>query len=354
MLYITLIYIFKRSQSSVDGLQQRRHFGSPHDQRSRNSDAAAADHSFRLSLSPVPTYAIDSTNVNETRRNTSDNSFGSLSPIARSAGHNNHQRSSDANNTTTAAYAGHRSADRSSRSLNRSRSRHNSSNNSSAAFCQSTPGSSGRYRTCSLGGTLGGSLENMTLGSNAAAAAVVEGRSRSRLAVRNLSRSFGSSGGRERDERRSSGLDALMLSVDRLRRHDNGTPERRRSRSTGADDDTVDGSSPDSTTGSCSVHSGTPSRKVSWSNRKNLSLSFDDDCAKDEGDVQDDGPDDDGDKDDAKPNNSLALMPADVNVSMVDVSEVGHRKLDVAGAGDSMTAAKGLCQTDSGFNEMEV
>lgn len=217
---------------------------------------------------------------------------------------------------------------------------------------------SGPYRTCCS--LLGGSLENLTL------AAGLD-RSRSRLAARNLSRSFdgpsarrrGTENGHDDDGRADGGGGGGGRDFD-----DDGdaafaSPSRR---STGAADDTVFddddddgeedndeddddggggcGGSPDS---SCSQHSGTPSRKGRWPNRKNLSLSF---TSASHGNGDGDGADDANGADDAGV--AARVEHVDVVGSNVSMADVSDRRAT------SSLVAKGLCQTDSGFNDMEV
>lgn len=219
------------------------------------------------------------------------------------------------------------------------------------------------YQTCSLGGTLGGSLENLTLNSS------TNGRSRSRLAGRNLTQSFATSAsddnrnadGRQRmDHRRqlsamavqsqsndgdvenSRSIDVSMLSAMEYNR--SGCDEAE------DDDDDLANIAPISTDGqmgavdveildtthdsSCS-QSGTPSRKVPWANRKNLSLSFDsDENAEEETENGSNSP------------QSTDLAPIETTAAEPMLSPAKNSAAMINGAG--------LCQTDSGFNEMEM
>lgn len=354
--------------------RRQRNFQSPHDREQRSSH----QHSFRVSLSPVratTTAASQSINRSRRRRTTgpddSPSSFGSLSPIACGVANNTtvtsgsrieRRRSSagvNASMTSTASTSSRPLNNRSWRSRKSSSSTHD---NSSSAFCQSTPGNSanstgvGRYRTCggSLGGTLGGSLEHLTLSSSSKSL----GRSRSRLTL-----------DVEPPGQQYIGDDAWMASAESVHEcqpeQDElimGLPVE--PTETGASDDTVDedeeveidldddivlDGSPNS---SCSQHSGTPTRKVRWAKRKNLSLSFGSTSL-----FEDDGFEAaDEDRDD---NSELSGIESVVDGAILDkvvesggntVAELTEEQLDKL----AETAAKGLCQTDSGFNDIDV
>lgn len=130
---------------------------------------------------------------------------------------------------------------------------------------------------------------------------------------------------------------------------------------TGACDDTVDededvdidldgdiglDGSPNS---SCSQHSATPTRKVRWAKRKNLSLSFGSPSHfEDDGfEAADEDDDDNGELSGIEAVVDGAILDKVVDGVLADLTEEQMDKL-------AETAAKGLCQTDSGFTDIDV